>query len=138
MLQTLNYSVCYQLIGDQAWIIQNLLYKQCNNIFTFLIINCDYIAWKTVKLQKNSSNIYTISLGGCLCKRYQTALRGRENFWVWWEISLKGDSFTRWHKSDKEWFWPFKSFLKLKTTFCFVNVDCQLKSKLAWPNIQRV
>ena len=34
-----------------------------------------------------------------------------------WKILL-GNFFIEWWEPEEEWFWPFKPFLKLKTTFC--------------------
>ena len=48
-----------------------------------------------------------------------------------WEILLgEGGCFMGWWESE-EWFWPFKSYSKLKTTIC--KYWTLIKSKLVWP-----
>ena len=83
--------------------------------FSFKSHKTNYVSKECKKGPKKAIDLITFA-----------CLRGREDG----KFAEKGVFFVGWWESGKKWFWPLEPFSKLKTTF--VNIEHQLKSKLAW------
>ena len=63
---------------------------------------------------------------------FEMALRGKASSPVEAMGNFARGIFFWWLESDKECFWPFESFIKLKEQDS-VHIELKLKSQLAWP-----